>query len=256
MKVIESISTYLQKNDYVKIPNLGCFEYNNRITLLGEIEKKVLSFNFNDREKDTSLIDYISLEYQCSRNESLKLVFEFVHDVKYQLKKNIPVSVGHLGCLFKEKEEIVFYPFLESSDANKKILPKENQKREKKEYFGLILTLFLICFSVIIIDYIINKNTEKIYKDNKIENINQNTEEIGVSVDEVSNFVKDIDPIESNYTVREEEKVTLDLNQYLSQNGTIVYRNQIIAGSFQVKDNAYKKLKEREFDIKKRIITV
>ncbi|MFV0237757.1 MAG: hypothetical protein ACK5HU_04385, partial [Flavobacteriales bacterium] len=146
MRVIECVNNYLLENDFVRIPNLGYFYY-EEVSSSEKLDKRILSFDYNDQEKKSLLIDYVSAEYKCSYNESLKLIFEFVKEVKNQLRKEGFVLIDNLGYLLKEKEHIVFHDL---SDFNNLLIPQKNRTK-KRNWQHIILTtiLFLAFFSVV-----------------------------------------------------------------------------------------------------------
>lgn len=117
-KIAQAIAALLYDHDVVTVPGLGAFVRHNegaRVNVItNEFERPTssLSFDAQQREENSLIIDYLMRQEEITEEEAKQQIAAFVSECYATLMAGDAVSIPEVGELrFNEQQEMVFEPF-------------------------------------------------------------------------------------------------------------------------------------------------
>lgn len=112
------ISFLLYKHNCVIVPNFGAFIVNEKkVDFSPETnsispKRSVVTFNSQIKNNDGLLANHISTNYNCTYEEGLKKIEDYITQLENVLKELRNVEIKSLGTFYRTKEEkLVFVPY-------------------------------------------------------------------------------------------------------------------------------------------------
>jgi len=283
MKIVQYIFELIQENGSLTIPDFGAFILKDTSTIIDNNKKiisppsKVLTFDENIKDKDSTLIDYIIKKDRISKEVAEEALFKFVFQLKTLLTSGKTVDFRNIGKLhLDKKKQIVFdvdnkveyvsdsfglttikiKPFTKTKETEKKVVkektPKVKKPRKKFPKAAIwIIIIFIPIAAIAVLAFIFPDKTKEIYSNTKntIAGLfkksapDNKVKIIASNKDTLKNYVKTnvADTVSSEPIEPKVENNNGKENKQKPEANTIVDANKkyhIIVGCFQSKTNA------------------